>query len=291
MKNSYLFKLLQLFYGELFNKDNSFPKRIMRICSRTPLKNFIYTLFNILKKKNPQLSTNSISHFENDISHSKILKELKEDGISDKILLKKEIVNKILNGIEGFEFQINRTKEKILLKDKQNYKNIYLLRLFNPHKLISEIYEIALNHELINSVTKYLGCNPIIASSQIWWTYPFYNEKGELSNPPGNEFGFHYDVDDFKFLKLFFYLNDVDKNNGPHVYIKNNGKKSFKEYLNRRINDDYALNNYNRRVKTILGGLGSGFIEDTSFYHKGSNPINSNGRGVLQIIYGVHHWE
>ena len=31
MKNSYLFKLLQLLYGELFNKDNSFPKRIMRI--------------------------------------------------------------------------------------------------------------------------------------------------------------------------------------------------------------------------------------------------------------------
>ena len=109
MKNSYLFKLIQLLYGELFNKDNS--KENNENMFKNTIKNFIYTLFNIFKKKNPQLSTNSISHFENDISHSKILKELK-DGISDKILLKKEIVNKILNGIEGFEFQINRTKKK-----------------------------------------------------------------------------------------------------------------------------------------------------------------------------------
>ena len=57
---------------------------------------------------------------------------------------------------------------------------------------------------LVSTIRDFFGCEPIITSSQIWWTYPYYNKSGEFSNPPGNEYGFHYDVDDFKFLKLFF---------------------------------------------------------------------------------------
>lgn len=291
MKNTYLYKILQLFYGELLNKDNSFSKRVMRVISRTPFKNFAYYTFSLFKKKNPHLSTNSNIYFKNNLDQRKIVSELKSQGISEDIFLKEDVIEKILEEIKNSQFQINRSKDKIFLKDKNKYNDIYLLRLFNPHSFIEEINKIALNHNLFSSVTEYLGCQPLIISSQIWWTYPFYNKKDELDNPPGNEFGFHYDVDDFKFLKLFFYLNDVDQDCGPHVYIKNNGKKNIKEYLNRRIDDEYALNFYSERVKTIIGKAGSGFIEDTSFYHKGSNPIKNSGRGVLQIIYGVHKWE
>ena len=291
MKNSYLYKILQLFYGELFNKDNSFPKRIMRILSRTPLKNLSLSLFKKLKKKNPKLLTNSKLYFETNLDPKNTLIHLKESGIYDKIYLKQDIINIILKKIKSYKFQTNRTKDKIYLEEKNKFRDIYLLRLFNPHKFIIEIDEISLNQNLVNTVRNFLGCEPIIMSSQIWWTYPFYNESGELSNPPGNEYGFHYDVDDFKFLKLFFYLNDVDETCGPHVYVKNNGKKNIKEYINRRVDDNYVLQNYKDRIKTILGKAGSGFIEDTSFYHKGTNPIVTSGRGVLQIIYGIHRWE
>jgi hypothetical protein len=291
MKNSFFYKILQLFYGELFNMDNSFPKRIMRILCRTPFKYPSLKLFNLFKKKNPELSTNSKLHFKNDLDLTKTLVELKKNGIYDDIILKDEIVKNILEKIRSHKFQINRTKNKIYLNEKKNFKDIYLLRLFNPHIFIMEIDEISLNKNLISIVKRYLGCEPIIISSQIWWTYPYYNESGEFDNPPGNEFGFHYDVDDFKFLKLFFYLNDVDNNCGPHVYVKNNGKKNIREYLNRRVEDNYVLKKYKDRVQTILGKAGRGFIEDTSFYHKGTNPKTDSGRGVLQIIYGIHRWE
>jgi hypothetical protein len=36
---------------------------------------------------------------------------------------------------------------------------------------------------------------------------------------------------------------------------------------------------------------GNGFIEDTSFYHKGSNPKNNHSRGILQIVYGIKNWD
>ena len=55
MKETYLYKVLQLFYGELFNAENSLSKKIMRILSRTPLKNLSFKLFTKIKKNNPKL--------------------------------------------------------------------------------------------------------------------------------------------------------------------------------------------------------------------------------------------
>ena len=52
IKNSTLYKILQLFYGELFNTSNTLSARIMRIICRTPFNRFAYYLYkNILKKK------------------------------------------------------------------------------------------------------------------------------------------------------------------------------------------------------------------------------------------------
>ena len=291
MKKTYFFKILQLFYGELFNAENSFSKKIMRILSRTPLKTLSFQLFKKIKKNNPKLLTNSKSYFEKDLDEINSLIKLKEDGIYDDIHLKKECIDIILDKIKYHKFQINRSKKKIFIWEKNNFKDVYLLRLFNPHKFISEIDDISRNSNLVNIVRNFLGFEPIVLSSQIWWTFPYFDESGKLSNPPGNEYGYHYDVDDFKFLKLFFYLNDVDKDCGPHIYITNNGSKNFKEYMNRRVDENFIFQNYKDRIKIILGKSGSGFIEDTSFYHKGTNPIVSSGRGVLQIIYGIHRWD
>ena len=42
----------------------------------------------------------------------------------------------------------------------------------------------------------------------------------EDSTPPNNEFGYHYDIDGFRFLKVFFYLTDVTEIHGPHALLK-----------------------------------------------------------------------
>jgi hypothetical protein len=85
-------------------------------------------------------------------------------------------------------------------------------------------------------------------------------------------------------------LSKVDNKSGPHYYIKNNGRKSIKEFLDRRLTDDEVKKIYKDRILTITGDIGSGFIEDASFYHKGSNPESDSGRGILQIIYSVSRW-
>lgn len=291
-KNNLFYKIAQLFYGELFNKNNPIKTRIMRLVCRTPLKTVCFSVYKkFLKKKNITLEeTANFDLFENIIEEKKILNDIKNTGLSLDIHLKNETVEKILHKIEDKNFQVNRDKNRFIKFSEKKNDDIYLCRLLNPHTYISEIDDLSRNKKILSVVRNYLGTEPIIHSSQIWWTFPYFDQHGKMANPPGNEFGYHYDVDDFKFLKLFFYLSDVDEKSGPHMYITNNGKKTFKEYLNRRIDNKYAEDIYNNRIVTITGKKGCGFIEDTSFYHRGSNPTSKSGRGVLQIIYSLSEW-
>ena len=92
-------------------------------------------------------------------------------------------------------------------------------------------------------------------------------------------------------IKFFIYLTDVlDENCGHHCFVtKDNGKeKSFFEKIYRRVPDQIITNKYNNRVKNIFGPKGKGFLEDTSFYHKGNFPKKE--RGMLAIIYNLSKW-
>lgn len=293
IKNSYIYKILQLIYGELFNAKNKFSTRVMRVLCRTPIKNISYNIYKFFwkKKEKPIETFDSSNYFLNDLNQNIIYENLKKNGISLNIDLKPLIVDQIIENMSNFTLKVNRDIDKfIYLNEKKNGDGIYICRFFDPHKKISLINEIATNKKLVNAIKKYINTEPILHSSQIWWTFPYRDENGNLRNPPGNEFGYHYDVDDFKFLKLFFYLSDVDDTSGPHVYIKNNGKKSISEYLDRRIDDEVAEKKYKDKILKLIGKKGTGFIEDTSFYHKGTNPSSNNGRGILQVIYSISRW-
>lgn len=292
IKQSILYKLLGLFYGELFNKNNPIKTRIMRLVCRTPFKKVCYFLYKKIFQRNNKkiVETNNLNLFDGFIEENKILLDLKNKGISLNINLTKIVVDNIVEKIVDKSFQVNRDQNRLIKLSEKKNDDVYLYRLHNPHNFVSEIDDLSRNIKILSVVRNYFGTEPIINSSQIWWTFPFFDKYGNNANPPGNEYGYHYDVDDFKFLKLFFYLTDVDENNGPHIYIKNNGKKTFKEYLNRRIDNKYAENFYKDRIVKIVGAKGCGFIEDTSFYHRGSNPLSNSGRCVLQIIYSLGKW-
>jgi len=289
IQSSYTYKIIKLFYGELLHKDNTLSQKLMRIFSRTPLRPFLFKLihFFINNKKNEVYSENI---FENKISIEQSINDLNSSGICNNIQIKKSLIDEIKTASSKKLFKINRTNNYLNISEKKDNDGIYIARLKNPHKEIKQINKIIFNKEIIEIVRSYLKCEPIVLSSQIWWSFPYYDEADNHSNPPNNEYGFHYDVDDFKFLKLFIYLSDVGNLNGPHIYIKNSGDKSFIEYLDRRITDEEANIKYKDKIMKITGKSGSCFIEDTSFYHKGTNPLIKNGRCILQILYVSKKW-
>ncbi|MBA2674438.1 hypothetical protein [Ramlibacter sp.] len=98
---------------------------------------------------------------------------------------------------------------------------------------------------------------------------------------------FHYDVHDFGFAYVFFYLTDTDADTGAHELMRGTHKGKWLRHLlqSARQEDVEIYNCYGRdRAMVIEGPAGSGFLEDTSCFHRALVPRTGN-RLALQIRY------
>lgn len=154
------------------------------------------------------------------------------------------------------------------------------LRWLNPHKTDGGLGSLAADERLVQVAQDYFGAAPLLHSTQIWL----------LNKPPASfaasaEYGWHYDIDDFRFLKVFFYLTDPHDTKGAHMLVSG----SHCDYrphrlLQRRIPDARLREKYrDERILSILGGAGSGFFEDTFLYHRATPP--ERARIMLQVEY------
>jgi hypothetical protein len=171
--------------------------------------------------------------------------------------------------------------------------------LYDPAKPVSEIYRLGIN-DLINNkdiqdlimdpqlmeiARNYLGCEPIFDFPAMWWSTSYLktasSEAAQL---------YHFDLDRLKWLKLFFYINDVGPNNGPHCYIRGSHKPGTKpeDLLKRgysRIEDKDLRKYYSiEDFKTIEGQAGAIFAGDTKCWHKGM-PLQEGHRLALELEY------
>ncbi len=99
---------------------------------------------------------------------------------------------------------------------------------------------------------------------------------------------FHYDVQDLDILYVIFYLTDTDRNSGAHELITgSHDAKSMKFLLSSARRDDVSLRAHyknGRAFQIIEGKAGSGFIEDTSCFHRARIPVSAP-RLALQLRY------
>lgn len=141
------------------------------------------------------------------------------------------------------------------------------------------LLELANSPAILDIVTSFLGCKPTLSYLAVWWSY--HTDKGaqEAEN-------FHRDVDDWRFLKLFIYLTDVNESAGPHVYVVESSTSNKLRQI-RRFEDAEVLAAFGKeRVLTITGKAGQAFLEDTFGIHKG-NPIQNGNRLIFQAVYSM----
>ncbi len=234
----------------------------------------------ITSKKGLELK--SIDNSDINYNAQKILKEIEENGFSSLVNISHERLKKILDYTNTIDFLSvdNNIPFKINydnpIKPEKSlwYGNSDILRC----KEINELVHDSTNLEI---ATKYLGKTPIIKDVRIWWSFPQENKEYN------HLYGFHYDIDSYKFLKQFIYLTDVDEKSGPHVIISNtHKKKNFFEKYNRRLTDKQVEQRYNKdRINIMTAKAGEGFFEDTFAYHKGTLP--EKPRLILQIEYSI----
>src|SRR5690606_10997252 len=82
-----------------------------------------------------------------------------------------------------------------------------------------ELQQLIFDDSLRAVAQEYLGCKPILDHLAFWWSAPF---EGKARSEAAQMY--HFDMDRIKFLKFFFYITDVNPNNGPHCYVRGSHK-------------------------------------------------------------------
>lgn len=127
--------------------------------------------------------------------------------------------------------------------------------------------------------TDYLGCKPTLSSLGAHWAFPG-------TEPAVASQYFHRDLDDWRFLKLFVYLTDVDHGSGPHIYVMQShrtaGSFRARPYSQSMIDSHYGRD----KAHTVLGPRGTAFVADSYGIHAGMVPTRAP-RLVLQAQYSL----
>ncbi|MBN1377687.1 MAG: hypothetical protein JXA04_00470 [Gammaproteobacteria bacterium] len=151
----------------------------------------------------------------------------------------------------------------------------------NAHDIINAPYllELANDPRILDIAAAFLGCKPTLTYLAAWWSY--HTEKGAQQAE-----WFHRDVDDWRFLKLFIYLTDVDDKSGPHIYVTHSAA-SDKLTKIRRFEDDEVISAFGEKnILHLTGSAGEGFFEDTYGIHKGQ-PVKEGRRLIFQAVYSM----
>ncbi len=135
----------------------------------------------------------------------------------------------------------------------------------------------------------YLHARPRLIRARLWWSFPSADAHLRLMHLASQSY-FHADIDDWRSLKFFFYLTDVDGEAGPHRYIRgSHRRKSLAHQLSltagkspQQIARVYRPDD----IITVHGAAGTGFAEDPFVFHTGTRA-GSRRRLMLEIHYGI----
>lgn len=132
---------------------------------------------------------------------------------------------------------------------------------------------------LLQLAEHYIGCKPTLSALVLRWSFPGQGQGGGLQ-------AFHRDSDDWRHLKVFVYLTDVDEGAGPHVYVRGTHKAKASLRAQAYEEADIARKFGPEARVVVTGAAGTSFACDTAGVHKGAMPT-AKPRLMLQIQYSL----
>jgi hypothetical protein len=142
---------------------------------------------------------------------------------------------------------------------------------------------------LLLIASHYLRTTAVVISSRLWWSFPSENYDEALLKRASQE-RFHFDMNDWRSVKFFFYLTDVDDDAGPHVYVReSHRRKRLRHQLTFFVGkpDGEIIDFYGReRIMRIHGPAGYGFAEDPFGFHMGTVALR-RPRLMFEVEYGI----
>ena len=276
----------------LINKIKSYRSRnnLFYILGRFKLIRQLTKKFRALVNKRKIIIHSNNNYLTDQVDLSNTLEKLNKEGYCEGLKLNKDVLDKLLllSSSSDYIDNNNRIFKSIKSIDEYNNKNnkpCCLLKLTNV-ELNKLANNISRDKYLLNLVNNYLGYINKIESKVQWSTV--CNTTNDWREENGQTVTYHYDVYDLNFVYVFFYLTDCNVSSGAHQIIKGSHvKKNFFTHLVGSVKQtEKDLKQYFIEDKfiTIEGQKGSGFIEDTSCFHRALPPLDKP-RLTLQIRY------
>jgi hypothetical protein len=218
------------------------------------------------------------------------VQELRRDAVAFRFDLPAAIVNEICTfAREGLckssGFQGHRPFLEIESGQTAEGQRLAMAEVIQPLDCAA-IRRVVESQALRQTCMRYLGYQPPKADIRLFWSF--------VSNLTENErrqqfqtIDYHVDIHDFNFCYAHFYLTDTDARSGAHVMVRGSHTRKPLAWLigSARKSDAQIAGHYAQEdVLTIEGPPGTGFLEDTSCYHKALPPLE-NKRLLLQIRY------
>ena len=193
-----------------------------------------------------------------------VIGRIREDAFAPGLVLPRSLVDEI----EGFARILGDT------------------RINNPHLDYAPIHRLAHDPQIAAVARGYLGAEPILFRTQLYWTFPRADAEGRMrAAAEGGRF--HYDIADSRALTVFVYLTDVDEDCGPHVVVVGtHGKRSMWRSMNRFISDEDVERRFRDRVRVVTGPRGTAWFEDITCYHRQAPAAKT--RLMLIMTYTLH---
>lgn len=172
-----------------------------------------------------------------------------------------------------------------------------------PHKFLHSSFDVLSvfsQPTLVSSIAKYFGIFPSIQYIASW------ENSGLIEPERTNEMYWHMDHHGHRFVKVFYYLSDVDFGFGHHEFISNTHyqpsldkelasspllcylKDCIFQKRSKRgsyfIPDD-AISPLSSRLRQFTGCSGTGFIEDTRGLHRATVLPPYSTRLAIQATF------
>jgi hypothetical protein len=245
---------------------------LQRSCTWYPLRRALATLAVAGKP----------SHTGDETESHALLGTLQRDGVAMlPSFIASDVIERIKRHLDGAVLQERFPPRRTGFTLDAVPVNVHVAEYDVEHVVRSpDVIAIANHPKLLETAARYLGCKPTISNLSIWWSFPADGTPQEAEN-------YHRDVDDWRFVKFFLYLNDVDAGGGPHCFVRGS-HRSWRFLRKRRLRDEQVAAAFDPAdLFTISGNAGDAFLEDTFGLHKGQPPVNKR-RLLFQVEYSVN---
>jgi hypothetical protein len=125
----------------------------------------------------------------------------------------------------------------------------------------------------------YLGHKPRKVMTILDWSFASDFSDEERRRLRHHVIDYHYDVSGYNFVYASFYITDCDRYSGAHVMMKrSHDKKPLRMLVGSAVASEAAVRQQYgiENEITIEGAAGTGFVQDTSCYHRASPPTRGD---------------